>query len=64
VLKADMEAGEMLQERAGNMNGAKKREMGANVPSSLPPMTIHMHAAQDKCVSTKLEAQASGAGWQ
>lgn len=45
VLKADVKAGEMLQEWAGNTNGTKKSEIGANIPLSLMPMIIHMHAA-------------------
>lgn len=43
VLKADVKAGEMLQEWAGNTNGIS--EIGANIPLSLMPMIIHMHAA-------------------
>lgn len=45
LFKADVEAGKMLREAAGNSNGAKKREMGAVVPLSLPSMIIHMDAA-------------------
>lgn len=37
VIKADVGAGEMLQDWAGNTNGAKKREMGPNVPLSHHP---------------------------
>lgn len=43
VLKGDVKAGEMLQEWAGNTNGIS--EIGANIPLSLMPMIIHMHAA-------------------